>query len=81
MKRTISDTFDYNVVYVYTIPDVAHQGRLGIIKNTQNATQGVYAFVPLRDFSESWDDAKLYAKYGLTPEEIAFIESMIRAMP
>ena len=49
-------------------------------KNTQNAARGVYSFVPLQDFSEPWTDEKLYKKYGLTEEEIAFIESMIRPM-
>ena len=49
-------------------------------KNTQNAAKGVYQFVPIQDFSESWTDEKLYKKYGLTAEEIAFIESMIRPM-
>ena len=36
--------------------------------------------VPMQDFSEPWDDAKLYKKYKLTREEIAFIESMIKPM-
>ena len=49
-------------------------------KNTQSATKQVYQLVPMQDFSESWTDEKLYAKYGLTDEEIAFIESMIRPM-
>ena len=49
-------------------------------KNTQDAMRAVYANVPLQDFSESWTDEKLYKKYGLTQEEIAFIESMIRPM-
>jgi site-specific DNA-methyltransferase (adenine-specific) len=49
-------------------------------KNTQHATQGVYQFVPLQDFSHPWTDEMLYKKYGLTEEEIAFIESMIRPM-
>lgn len=49
-------------------------------KITQDATQKVYSFVPLQDFSKPWTDAELYAKYGLTEEEIAFIESMIRPM-
>ncbi len=39
-----------------------------------------FQFVPLQDFSESWTDEKLYAKYGLTSDEIAFIDSMIRPM-
>lgn len=45
-----------------------------------NVSKAVFQFVPLQDFSEPWTDEKLYAKYGLTEEEIAFIESMIRPM-
>lgn len=51
-----------------------------LIKNTQDAPSRVYSFVPLQDFSEPWTDEKLYKKYNLTAEEIAFIESMIRPM-
>ena len=51
-----------------------------IKKNTQNAPRGVYQFAPVQDFSKSWSDEELYAKYGLTDEEIEFIESMIRPM-
>lgn len=49
-------------------------------KNTQNAAKGVYSFVPMQDFSESWTDEKLYKKYKLTKDEIDFIESMVRPM-
>lgn len=49
-------------------------------KNTQDAMRKVYAFVPIQDFSEPWTDEKLYKKYGLTEDEIAFIESMVRPM-
>ena len=49
-------------------------------KNTQNAARGVYSLVPTQDFNESWTDEKLYSKYGLTEEEIEYIESMIRPM-
>lgn len=49
-------------------------------KNTQDAPARVYSFVPIQDFTEEWTDEKLYAKYGLTDDEIAFIESMIRPM-
>lgn len=49
-------------------------------KNTQNAMAGAYQFVPLQHFNESWTDEKLYAKYNLTDDEIAYIESMIRPM-
>ncbi|MDR2407718.1 MAG: hypothetical protein LBE13_06370, partial [Bacteroidales bacterium] len=43
-------------------------------------TKEKFVFVPLQDFSEPWTDEKLYKKYGLTNDEIAFIESMIRPM-
>jgi site-specific DNA-methyltransferase (adenine-specific) len=49
-------------------------------KNTQDAPARVYQFVPLQDFSKPWTDEELYKKYGLTDEEIQFIESMIRPM-
>jgi hypothetical protein len=45
-----------------------------------NLSKLVFSFVPFQDFSESWTDDKLYAKYGLTEDEINFIESMIRPM-
>lgn len=37
-------------------------------------------FVPDQDFTETWTDEKLYEKYGLTEDEIAFIESAFRGM-
>ncbi len=49
-------------------------------KISQDATQRVYEFVPIQDFSKPWTDEELYAKYGLTDDEIAFIESMIKPM-
>ncbi len=39
-----------------------------------------FSFVPIQDFSKPWTDEELYTKYGLTDEEIAFIESMIKPM-
>ncbi|MCR4870973.1 MAG: Eco57I restriction-modification methylase domain-containing protein, partial [Atopobiaceae bacterium] len=53
---------------------------VSIKKISQDATQKVYEFVPIQDFSKPWTDEELYAKYGLTDEEIAFIESMIKPM-
>ena len=52
---------------------------VGIRKN-KNMTHDTYLYVPLQDFSHPWTDEMLYEKYGLTEEEIAFIESMIRPM-
>ena len=49
-------------------------------KNTQNAAKGVYSFVPVQAFSQRWTDEKLYKKYSITEDEMAFIESMVRPM-
>jgi site-specific DNA-methyltransferase (adenine-specific) len=49
-------------------------------KPTQHATSKVYSLVPIQNFDEGWMDEKLYKKYGLTKEEVAFIESMVRPM-
>lgn len=46
-------------------------------KPAQDAARGVYAFVPDLPLDEDWTDAKLYKRYGLTTEEIAFIESQV----
>ena len=51
-----------------------------IVKNTQHAVKSVYKHVPLQDFSKPWTDAELYEKYGLSQEEIDFIESTIKPM-
>ena len=45
-----------------------------------NISRDRFAFVPLQDFSQKWTDEDLYKKYGLTSEEIALIESMIKPM-
>lgn len=53
---------------------------VSIKKKTQNGPRGVYQFVPQQDFSKEWTDEELYAKYSLTDDEVAFIESMIKPM-
>lgn len=49
-------------------------------KNTQHATRTVYGYVPMQDFTKQWTDKELYEKYGLSDEEISFIDSLIRPM-
>ena len=39
-----------------------------------------FTFVPMVDFSKQWTDEELYAEFGITPEEIEFIDSMIKPM-
>ena len=63
---------------------------VSILKTSQNVTQIVYGFVPLQDFTTKSDidwsksvseiDSQLYAKYGLTDEEITYIEEKIKPM-
>lgn len=63
---------------------------LGILKITQHNPPAKWEKVPLQDFTSNSDidwsksipeiDQQLYAKYGLSPEEIDFIERMIKPM-
>ena len=60
------------------------------IKISQSAPNRAYRFVPMQDFSDDSDidwsvsvpdiDKQLYAKYKLSPDEISFIETMIKSM-
>ena len=50
------------------------------VKISQDAMSKVYRFVPVQDFSKPWTDEELYEKYGLTDEEINFIEATIKPM-
>lgn len=49
-------------------------------KITQHATHSTYTWVPIQDFSKPWTDEELYEKYGITEEEQAFIDSLIKPM-
>ncbi|GAB3190059.1 Eco57I restriction-modification methylase domain-containing protein [Hydrogenophaga aquatica] len=49
-------------------------------KPSQDTTRKVYTFVPKQDWSRPWSDADLYARYGITQEEIDFIEKVVRPM-
>ena len=39
-----------------------------------------FLFLPMQDFKQLYDDSLLYKKYGLSVDEIDYIESMIRPM-
>ena len=63
---------------------------LGILKVTQDNKKGVWKYVPLQDFTDKSDinwntsvaniDKQLYKKYGLSQEEIDFIETHVKEM-
>lgn len=60
------------------------------LTSTQHLSKDKFKFVPIQDFTSSSDidwskpvsdiDCQLYSKYGLSEEEIIFIESMIKPM-
>ncbi len=49
-------------------------------KITQDALRSTYSWVPQQAWNRTWTDELLYKKYGITKQEAAFIESMIRPM-
>ncbi len=49
-------------------------------KITQDALRSTYTWVPKQSWDMVWTDDLLHEKYGITKDEVAFIESMIRSM-
>lgn len=49
-------------------------------KNTQDIYSERFQFVPDLPMDRDWTDEALYKKYGITEDEISFIDSMIRPM-
>ncbi len=66
------------------------RAMLGVLKMTPSNPKEVWSKVPLQDFTTQSDidwtqsisdiDQQLYAKYGLSDDEIAFIEEKVKAM-
>lgn len=63
---------------------------IGVLKNTQMLNPEVWKYLPMQDFSTNSDlnwnvsiseiDQQLYKKYGLSKEEIDFIETHVKEM-
>jgi site-specific DNA-methyltransferase (adenine-specific) len=49
-------------------------------KITQHATHSTYVWVPMQPWDRLWSDEKLFAKYGISDDEQAYIESQVKAM-
>ena len=49
-------------------------------RHSLNISQSSFDLIPLQDFSKPWTDEELYEKYGLSNEEINFIEATIKPM-
>ncbi len=50
-------------------------------KISQHAMKSVYTWVPQQTWDHIWTDGDLYEKYGITADEQAYIEAMIKEMP
>lgn len=51
---------------------------LTLHKDTQDCLKKTYMYIPMQDFTESYNDEKLYKKYNLSKREIDFIENTVR---
>jgi site-specific DNA-methyltransferase (adenine-specific) len=53
---------------------------IALRKNTQDIRPSIFSYVPALDWSVRWTDEALYKRYGITPDEQAFIASIVREM-
>lgn len=47
-------------------------------KITQHVTPERFRFVPMLDMTHRWTDVELYARYGLSDDEISYVDSSIK---
>ena len=94
LTRSVSHDWNYTIHLRYTRPlfltspkNLAAYLRTRFVRflvslrtNTQHLYSERFAFVPELPMDREWTDEMLYKKYGITKDEIAFIESMIRPM-
>ena len=83
------DEFEANAALKYVKSKFARV-LLGILKITQHNPVATWKVVPLQDFTSNSDidwtksiseiDQQLYKKYGLSDEEINFIETKVQEM-
>ena len=50
------------------------------VTSTQHLSRSSFTFVPVQDFTRVWTDDDLYRKYGLSADEIKYIDSKIKPM-
>ena len=84
------DTDEEAVAALKYIKSKFARTMLGILKITQDNNKGTWKYVPIQDFTDKSDidwtktipeiDQQLYKKYGLSPEEIDFIETNVKEM-
>lgn len=53
---------------------------IAVRSSAQDLARSAYSFVPKQGFTKAWSDVELYEKYGLTDDEIEYIDRLIRPM-
>lgn len=84
------DTKEENENCLKYISSKFARAMLGVLKITQDLTPDKWKYVPLQDFTSNSDidwsksvheiDLQLYQKYGLSEDEIDFIETHVKEM-
>ncbi len=69
------ETMDAGKNFISYLKTKFFRALVSSVKISQDALSSVYRFVPMQDYSKSWSDKELYLKYGLSSDEIEFIES------
>jgi len=60
--------------------DMRFRLLISLFMYSHGITKDTYAFIPILYMTKRWTDEKLYRRYELTKEDIAFIESMVHPM-
>jgi hypothetical protein len=53
---------------------------MSLVTSSQAINKQSFAHVPMQDFSHPWTDEDLYKKYGLSKDEIDYIDRLIKPM-
>jgi len=51
---------------------------ISLRKISQHTNQSTFSWVPQQTWDRTWTDAELYEKYGITADEQAYIETMVK---
>lgn len=54
---------------------------IGQVATSQMVNKKSFSLVPAMDFTQAWDDEALYAYFGLTEDEVEYVESTTKEYP
>ena len=73
-----TDDYEYARNYVSYLNTKFYRFLLLLSISSIHLSKDKFQFIPIQDFSRSYTDADLNAKYGLSEEEVAFIDGLIK---